>query len=140
METNEPIVSHRKVVSGSNRSFGLVFSAFFCVIGAGPALFGGAVRGWAIGLAGLFLVAALLTPRILSPLNAAWFKIGLALHYVVTPVIMGLLYFGAIVPTGLLLRARGKDLLKLKRDATVTTYWISREPPGPAPGSMNRQF
>jgi hypothetical protein len=138
--TNEPVVSHRKVVAGSNRSFGLVFSAFFFLMGAGPAVFGGSIHGWAILLAGLFLPAALLAPRILSPLNAVWFKIGLALHHVVTPVIMAFLYYGAIVPTGLLLKMLGKDVLRLKRDATATTYWISREPPGPAPGSMDKQF
>jgi hypothetical protein len=140
LETNEPIVSHRKVLAGSNRSFGLVFSALFFLLGAGPAAFGGSARGWAIVLAGLFLAVALLAPRILGPLNAVWFKIGLALHHVVTPVIMAFLYYGAIVPTGLLLKMLGKDVLRLKRDATATTYWISREPPGPGPGSMDKQF
>jgi predicted membrane metal-binding protein len=140
VETNEPIVSHRKVVAGSDRSFGLVFAAVLALIGVGHALFGGTVRWWAIGLSGLFLAAALLAPWILAPLNRAWFKLGLALHYVVNPVVMGLVYYTTLVPMGLILRALGKDLLRRKRDAEATTYWISREPPGPARGSMDKQF
>ena len=79
-------------------------------------------------------------PRVLAPLNIIWFRLGLLLHHVVNPVIMAVVYYGAVVPMGLLLKARGKDLLRLKRDPDATTYWIVRDPPGPAPGSMKQQF
>jgi hypothetical protein len=88
----------------------------------------------------LFAAAALLAPRLLKPLNRAWFALGLLLHYVVNPVIMAVMFYGAILPMAMLLRWLGKDLLRLKREPNAQTYWIAREPPGPAPGSMSKQF
>lgn len=126
---------------GSERSFGLVFTVVFTVIGVWPWLFGGApVRLWALAVAILFLGLTFLAPKILSPLNRLWFRFGLLLHRVVNPIVMALIYYGAIVPTGLLLKAFGKDLLRLKRAPDAQTYWIAREPPGPERGSMSKQF
>lgn len=126
---------------GSERSFGLVFTVVFTVIGVWPWLFRGApVRLWALAVAILFLGLTFLAPKILSPLNRLWFRFGLLLHRVVNPIVMALIYYGAIVPTGLLLKAFGKDLLRLKRAPDAQTYWIAREPPGPERGSMSKQF
>lgn len=140
MTTNEPVVWHKKTVMGSNRSFGLIFAVFFCLVALLPAVHGAPVRWWALGVAILFAAVAFLAPRALSPLNWVWFKLGLLLHHVVNPVIMAVMFYGAILPMALLLRALGKDVLRLKRAPESASYWIPREPPAPAPGSMSKQF
>lgn len=140
MATNEPVVSHRKVVMGSNRSFGLVFGGFFVLVALLPAIHGGPLRLWALAVAAAFFTAAFFAPRLLQPLNRAWFRLGILLHHVVNPVIMAIMFYGAILPMAALLRALGKDLLRLKHDPKADSYWIEREPPGPAPGSMSKQF
>ena len=140
MAANEPIVSHKKVVMGSNRSFGLVFCVVFIVVALLPAVHGAPIRWWALGVAGAFFAAAVLAPRVLTPLNRVWFALGLVLHRVVNPVIMAVMFYGAILPMALLLRVLGKDLLRLKREPNAASYWIARDPPGPAPGSMTKQF
>ena len=138
MAANEPIVSHRKVVAGSDRAFGLVFAGFFAVVALLPAIHGAQPRWWALGLAAAFAVIAFIAPRVLHPLNRAWLALGLLLHHVVNPVIMAVMFYGAILPMALLLRALSKDLLRLKREPQATSYWIPREPP--AAGSMSKQF
>ena len=140
MATNESAASHRRVVRGSDRSFGLVFAIVFALIALFPLWWGGPVRIWALVVAGAFTAAALLMPVVLRPLSLLWFRIGLLLHRVVNPLLMAVLYFGVFTPMGLVLRARGKDLLRLKRDRASASYWIAREPPGPKPGSMSKQF
>jgi Saxitoxin biosynthesis operon protein SxtJ len=140
MSVNEPVVSRRRVVVGSNRTFGLVFAAVFGIIALWPLTAGAMPRLWASALALGFLAVALIAPRLLSPLNRAWFYVGLALHRVVNPVVMAIIYYGTVVPVGLILRARGKDLLRLKQDPDAKSYWIAREPPGPPRGSMTKQF
>ena len=138
MAENEPIVSHRKIVVGSDRSFGLVFAAFFLVVALFPLIHGVPPRWWALGVAATFVAAAFIAPRVLHPLNQVWFALGLMLHNVVNPIIMALMFYGAILPMALLLRARGKDVLRLKREPETDSYWIKREPL--APGSMSKQF
>ncbi len=140
MAANEPVVSHRKVVAGSDRSFGLVFAAFFAIVALLPAIHGAPPRWWALGVAAAFAIIAFIAPRVLHPLNRAWLALGLLLHHVVNPVIMAIMFYGAILPMALLLRALGKDILRLKREPAAASYWIPREPPAPAPGSMNKQF
>jgi hypothetical protein len=125
---------------GSNRSFGLVFAGFFVLVALLPAVHGAPIRVWAAAVAAAFLAAAFFAPRLLQPLNRAWFALGQLLHHVVNPVIMAVMFYGAILPMALLLRALGKDLLRLERDPKADSYWIAREPPGPAPGSMSKQF
>ena len=138
MIANEPIVSHRKVVAGSNRSFGLVFAGFFAIVALLPATHGAPIRWWAIAVALAFAAVAFIAPRLLHPFNRAWTAFGLLLHHVVSPVILALMFYGAILPMALLLRALGKDILRLKREPQATTYWIARDPA--APGSMSKQF
>jgi hypothetical protein len=134
-------LSHgRKVEMGSERSFGLVFTAVFALICLAPLKSGGEPRLWAGGIGAVFFAVALLRPALLKPLNRVWFLIGMALHHVVTPVVMGLLFFLTVTPMALLMRLCGKDPLRLKRDPAATSYWILRQPPGPAPESMSRQF
>jgi hypothetical protein len=95
---------------------------------------------WTGGLAAVFLAAALLNPAVLNPLNRAWLKFGLLLHSIVNPVVMSVVFYGTILPTGLIMRWLGRDLLRLKRLPDTDSYWIIRQPPGPAPESMKDQF
>lgn len=140
MSISEPVVSRRQAVVGSNRTFGVVFAAVFGIIAIWPVLSGGWPRWWASAIAGIFLAGALVAPRFLAPLNRAWFHFGLVLHRVINPIVMGIIYYGTVVPIGLILRLRGKDLLRLRRDPDAKSYWIARDPPGPARGSMTKQF
>jgi hypothetical protein len=95
---------------------------------------------WTGGIAVLFLAATLLYPAALKPLNRLWLKFGLLLHKVVNPIVMALVFFGTVLPTSLIMRALGKDSLRLKRQSHANSYWIERRPPGPAPESMKDQF
>lgn len=129
-----------QVKSSSDRAFGLVFFVVFTLVSIWPVLFGNPFRWWTAPFAAIFLALALLAPRVLAPLNRQWTKLGLLMHRVVNPLVMGLLFFVAITPMALVLRLLGKDLLRLKLDPAATSYWIARTPPGPPSDSMRRQF
>ena len=139
MSTHEDF-SRAAAAGGSNRSFGLVFAAVFGIIAAWPLMEGGGVRWWAAGVCGGFAVIAVLRPGILTPLNWVWTKFGLLLHRVTNPLLLGIIFFVAITPMALIVRALGNDLLRLKRQHDAATYWIPRTPPGPAPETMKQQF
>lgn len=128
------------VKAGSDRGFGFVFAGFFALIGALSWWRGHAGWHWTLPLAALFLLVALVYPRILNPLNRLWLKFGLLLYKVVNPIVLGLLFFLTIAPIGLVMRALGKDFLRLKLDGGARSYWIDRTPPGPPPQSMRNQF
>jgi len=130
----------RRVEMGSNRAFGGVFAVVFAIVAALPLKDGGEPYWWAAGVAGAFALLALVWPRALRPLNFVWFLIGMALHRVVSPVVMGFLFFLTVTPVGLLMRLTGKDPLRLRRVPGAASYWIVRTPPGPAGESMRRQF
>jgi hypothetical protein len=138
--THESLTEKTTVAVGSDRSFGVVFAVVFAIVAVFPLWSGGAVRIWALGAGAAFLAAALAVPRALRPLNLLWFRFGLLLHRIVSPLVMGLLFFVTVTPVGLLMRASGKDPMRLKRDPAAASYWIPRQPPGPAPGSMKNQF
>lgn len=125
---------------GSNRAFGFVFAAFAAAVGLWPALWDNPPRPWALVVAAGFAVAAAATPAWLAPLNRAWFLLGMALHRVVSPVVIGIVYFLAVTPTGWLLRLFRKDILRLRPDPEARSYWIVRDPPGPEPESMKNQY
>jgi hypothetical protein len=124
----------------SDRTFGLVFAAMFAAIGLFPAVSARAPRLWAIVIGVVFLALALTVPGVLGPLNRLWSKLGVVLHRVVSPIVIALLFFGAVTPIAVISRILGKDPLRLKRDPTATTYWIERVPPGPSPKSIKDQF
>lgn len=126
--------------SGSDRGFGLVFAAFFALVGAYPLVKGAPARAWALILAALLLVAAIARPQLLSRANRLWDALGRLLGRVVSPVALLLAYALAVVPTGLLLRALGKDPLRLRPDREAKSYWLERTPPGRADERMTRQF
>jgi Saxitoxin biosynthesis operon protein SxtJ len=139
MAGHETLQAHREAKLGSNRSFGLVFAGFFTLVSLWPLLHHAPLRLWALGLALVFLIVALFAADWLAPLNRVWFKIGLALNAVVSPIILGVLYFAVVVPFGLILRWRGHDPLRLKQ-SDAETYWIVRDPAGPQAGAMTKQF
>ena len=128
------------VKRSSDRALGLVFAAVFAIIALWPLWSSGAVREWALIVGAAIAVVALAIPRALRPLNRAWHGLGLALHRVVSPLVMGLLFFLTVTPTGLLMRLFGKDPLRLRLDPEAKSYWIERRPPGPAPETMRQQF
>jgi hypothetical protein len=125
--------------ASSDRTFGLVMAAFFALIAFINGWHAGRLWPWELTLAALFLIASLIKPSVLRPLNVVWMKLGLLLHKIVNPIVMGLLFFGTIWPTGIVMRMRGRDLLRLKREPAANSYWIAREP-GPRPETMKDQF
>jgi len=137
---HESYERREEIHASSNRAFGLVFAAAFAVIGLLPVLFSHGALLWALVVSLVFLVSALVIPSVLAPLNRLWLTIGLLLHRLVSPVVLGIIFFGVVTPTGLLMRALGKDPLRLKLEPRATTYWIDRQPPGPAPESLRDQF
>lgn len=124
----------------SERTFGVVFATFFALLGLFPLIHHNSVRGWAMGLSGLFLVTAVAFPSILKSPNSIWTKLGLLLSRITNPIVTGLMFYLFFTPAALVLKALGKDLLRLKLDASAKTYWIMRVPPGPEPESMRHQF
>ena len=124
----------------SDRSFGMVFALVFFAVGIWLAS-GGYFEGWFfLAGAALFFVVALACPFILGPLNRAWMKLGLLLSRVVNPLILGVVFFLVITPMAVVRRLLGKDSLHLAFKSGLKSYWIDRNPPGPKPGSMTRQF
>ncbi len=140
IRTHDTITRQHDVKMGSDKSFGIVFSIVFGLIGVFPLLHGDAIRLWPLIIAVAFLSAAFVKSELLKPLNIIWFKFGLLLHKVVNPLVMGLVFIIAVVPTGLIMKLIGKNMLQLKKDTTRSSYWIIREPPGPAPEDFKRQF
>lgn len=124
----------------SDRKFGLVFAAFFLVVGLWPVHSGGRIRVSAVALACVFLAVAGFRPTIIHPLNWVWTKLGLLLGRIVNPVVTAILFFLVFTPVGLVARLRHKDPLRLKPAPGADTYWITRTPPGPQPGTMSKQF
>jgi len=121
----------------SERSFGVVFTVVFGAIGLWPLIGGNAPRWWAIGIAAAFLILAFIAPKALASLNTVWMGVGKIMHKVVSPVVLGLLYAIAVIPTGWFVHLRGLDPLRLKRDPAAKTYWVTRDS---TPSSFKNQF
>jgi len=109
----------------SNKSFGIVFFTFFLIVSIFPLLKDGEIRIWSLILSLIFLILGLLNSSLLSPLNKIWFKFGIILGKVVSPIVMGIVFFAVVTPTSLIMKALGKDLLDLKKN-DKKTYWIER--------------
>jgi len=136
----EPSIERGPAPESSDRSFGLVFAAVFAIIGCWPLLHGEPPRWWALAIAAAFAVVALVRPQVLHPLNRLWLAFGRLLHKIVSPLVMGVIFFAAVTPTGWIMRLRGKDLLSLKRRPDLKSYWIRRAPEPPEPETMKNQF
>ena len=140
MSSHEDFSRESVVKPSSDRAFGMLFAVVFALIALWPLPDGAGPRWWALAVAGAFASLALAAPRLLAPANRLWTGFGMLLGRVVNPLVMGLIFYLAVMPTGLILRLSGKDPLRLKRDPDAASYWIERTPPGPAPGGMPRQF
>ena len=129
----------RAIIYAQGRAVGL--SRQFCIIGYWPLVHGEPLRWWALIVAAAFAVLALVRPQLLHLLNRAWLAFGRLLHRIVSPLVMGMLFFTAVTPTGWLMRLRGRDVLSLKRRPELKSYWIRREAESqPAPETMKNQF
>jgi hypothetical protein len=137
---HENFSDHTEIKGSSDRSFGLVFTIVFLIVGLWPLKTGGTIRWWAIVTGGILCMVALFCPKVLSFPNRLWFRFGLLLQKIISPLIMGILFYGVAFPTGLLVRMLGMDILRLKWEPRAGTYWILRKPPGPPPETMKHQF
>ena len=111
----------------SNRSFGLLFFIVFLAISLWPLKSQEDLRLWAFILALIFFVLGILNSKFLTPLNKLWMKFGIFLGSIISPVVMGVVFFIVVTPVGLIMRFLGKDLLRINKSKFVSTYWISRE-------------
>jgi large-conductance mechanosensitive channel len=131
----------RHVPLPSERSFGLTFVAFFAVVAAWQAWAGRPVVAMILGgAAASTLLVTLVRPLLLRPLNRAWMKLGALMHAVVNPVVLGAMFFVVIAPIGIVMRLFGRDALRRRLDPHAPSYWVRRDPPGPAPDSLPNQF
>ena len=121
----------------SNRNFGLVFFFVFLIVSLWPLINEGSPRYWSIVIAVIFLILGLLNSKLLTPLNMLWFKFGLFLGSIISPIIMGIIFFLVIAPTGLVMKLMGKDLLDKKYDNKKKSYWINRTK---TKNTMKQQF
>ena len=120
----------------SNRSFGIVFFIVFLLIALYPLTYSQDIRIWSVIISIIFLILGLLNSKILAPLNKIWFKFGILLGRIVSPLIMGIIFFLVVTPVGLIMRILGKDVLNLKFN-TNKSYWIEKTGPK---SKMKNQF
>ena len=116
----------QKIKLPSNRNFGIVFSIVFLIVSLWPLLSQNDIRIWSLIISGIFFVLGLINSKLLLPLNKIWFKFGLLLGNFIAPIVMGIVYFMVVTPTGLIMRLLGKDLLNLKKN-NKDTYWIEKD-------------
>ena len=112
----------------SNRSFGIVFFVVFLVISLYPITYNEDIRIWSLIISSIFLILGVLNSKILTPLNKLWFKLGIFLGKIVSPLVMGVIFFFVVTPIGLIMRILGKDLLNLKYNLNKS-YWIKKNGP-----------
>jgi hypothetical protein len=138
--THEDLSRTHAVKDSSNRSFGLVFTAAFVVIALSPLIRGGALRWWALVAAGVTLLITSRAPAFLALPKRVWLAFGALLHRLISPVVLGFLFYAVVTPMAGLVRLFGKDSMRRRRRAGHTSYWIPRDPPGPRPESLSHQF
>jgi len=139
-QSHESYIRDEEVAGPPDRQFGFVFTVVFAVVTVWPLFSGRPLRLWSAVVAAAFLAAALVAPRVLTPLNRVWLWIGLLLHRCVSPIVLGMVFFSTVTPIGVLFRLLGKDPLRLKLEPEAPTYWIERRPPGPAGHTMPNQY
>ena len=125
-----------EVKISSNRSFGIVFFIVFSLIALYPLTYSGEIRIWSVVISLIFLVLGLLNSKILAPLNKLWFKFGIFLSKIISPLIIGIIFFLIVTPIGLVMRLFGKDILNLKYNRKQS-YWIEKNGPK---SKMKNQF
>lgn len=139
--SHKEIISMAKAKAPSDRSFGFTFVIVFALLAAWHGWLGRVlVSAFLTGFCVSTLLVTLWRPRTLAPLNRAWMKFGALLHAVVSPIMLGAMYFCVITPIALLMRLARRDALRRKREPNARTYWIDRRPPGPPSDSLPNQF
>ena len=131
------MIKKSKIRMSSNRNFGLVFFFVFLIISLWPLLNEDPLRIWSIIIAIIFLILGLMNSKLLTPLNVLWFKFGILLGSIVAPIVMGIVFFLVITPTGFIMKIFNKDLLKKNRDSGKVSYWINRDK---TKSTMKQQF
>ena len=131
------MTSNSKIKISSNRSFGLVFFVVFLIVALWPLKYEEDIRLQSLALSIIFFILGILNSKLLTPLNKLWFKFGIFLGSIVSPIIMGVVYFIVVTPTGVFMRLLGKDLLKKNKITNASTYWIKRDEQH---GTMKKQF
>ena len=121
---------------GSNRSFGIVFFVVFLLISLYPLINSENVRLWSLAVSCIFLILGILNSNLLSPLNKIWFKFGILLGRIISPIVMGIIFFLVVTPIAFIMRLLGKDLLNLKYSDNQS-YWIEKSGPK---SKMKNQF
>lgn len=124
----------------SNRSFGILFTVVFAIVGA--YLWWKSLQGtvWVLSASGLTLLVTLVVPAWLTPFNRAWMKLAELLNRVVSPLVLGLIFFGMFTPIAWGMRWAGRDALRRRFEPSLKTYWQDRDPPGPDPSGLPNQF
>ena len=130
-------MKQKEIKISSNKSFGLVFFVIFIIIALWPLLNDGNIRIWSIIVSIIFLILGLLNSKILTPFNKLWMRLGALLGIIVSPIVMGVVYFGIITPIGLIMKLFGKDVLNLKLEKNKKTYWTLKKK---IPSKMKDQF
>jgi len=120
------MLNKSKIKISSNRSFGIVFFTVFIIIGLWPLLNDNEIRVWSILIGTIFLVLGLMKSNLLTPLNKIWFKFGLVLGSIISPIVMGLVFFMIVTPTSYLMKLLNKDLLNNKFDKKKNSYWVNK--------------
>jgi hypothetical protein len=123
------------ITKRNNFIFGILFFIFFLIIGLYPLKFGGSIKVWLVVLSLAFLIITIFKPNLFTSLNKLWIKLGILLGKIISPIIMSLVFFIVVTPTGILIRILKKDVMGLKRGAS--SYWITREN---KVQSMKKQF
>src|SRR5436190_5957022 len=129
-------IPQRSTKPGSERAFGLVFAGVFLLVALWPLLDRASPRLWAFAVSAVFALCAWLAPQVLAPLNRFWFRFGELLHRIVSPIALGVIFFGVITPYAVVMRLFGRDELLLRKGSARPSYWVRREPPGPPPDSF----
>ena len=123
-----------------NRIFGLGVAGVAAMAAGWPLLNGLPYHRWPLWCATLLAAVALLRPNLLTPFTRIWIGVGGLLHRITNPLLLAVIFFGVVVPTGLIMRISGRRPLRLGREAGTKSYWLERVPPGPAPESQKNQF
>ena len=133
-------MEHKDIELPSNRVFGLFFAGVFAAFGLYKYLHDSTTIASISALFSVgFLGVTYLARDLLTPLNRLWMRFGLLLSKIVSPIVLGVLFFGLITPVAVVTRIFKRDELRLKKTA-ADSHWRHRDPAGPAPESFANQF
>jgi hypothetical protein len=124
-----------KINKKDNITFGIFFFIFFLIVGLYPLVSVEVIRIWSVVLSLIFLIITIIRPNLFTFLNRSWIQFGTFLGKIISPIVMGFVFFFVVTPIGILVRILKKDVMGLKRGAS--SYWINRDDKFQ---SMKKQF